>query len=180
MLKTDRLILRPWTLDDANELFLCAKNEKIGYNCGWPAHKNVEESKDIIQTILSEPYTYAICLKSNNKAIGNISIIKNAKHDEESISTSEVEVGYWLGEEYWGNGYVPEAFRKIIEYSFNELNATRIWCCNFDDNYNSARVKEKLGFIHFKTNMNSEAKLINRTVNSEIGYIDKNHWEQFK
>ena len=70
MLKTQRLILRKWTEFDAESLFEYAKNPEVGPIAGWPPHKSVEESKDIIKNVLNGAECYALCEKENNIAIG--------------------------------------------------------------------------------------------------------------
>ena len=69
-LKTERLILRPWTETDAESLYEYAKSPEVGPVAGWPAHTGVENSREIIRTVFSEENVYAVCLKEDNKAIG--------------------------------------------------------------------------------------------------------------
>ena len=75
ILKTDRLILRPWEESDAEDLYEYAKDDRIGPPTGWPAHTSVRNSLDIIRTVLAAPETYAVCLKENGKAIGSIGLM---------------------------------------------------------------------------------------------------------
>ncbi len=178
MLITERLILRPWHINDAEALYENAKNEKIGYNSGFPAHKSVEDSKSIIENVLNKPETYAIVLKESNKVIGSLGIIQYEDSSDITRDDKEVEIGFWIGEDYWGNGYVPEACSEIIKYCFEELKSDVIWCCHFNDNNNSARVKEKLGFKHFRINENHEAKLINRIVDLHVGKMTIEDWKE--
>ena len=70
VLYTERLILRPREEKDAESLYEYAKDNRGGPIAGWPIHTNVENSKEIINTVLSVPETYAICLKENEEAIG--------------------------------------------------------------------------------------------------------------
>ena len=51
ILKTDRLILRPWEEADAEDLYEYAKDERIGPATGWPVHTSVENSREIIRTV---------------------------------------------------------------------------------------------------------------------------------
>lgn len=61
------------------------------------------------------------------------------------------EIGYVLNPDYWGNGYVPEATKRLIKFGFEELNLDLVWCGHYSDNYKSKRVNEKCGFkFHFK------------------------------
>ena len=70
-LETERLILRPWNVDDAADLFEFARNPKIGPIAGWNPHKSVEESEEIICSVLSAEGTFAVVLKSSGKAVGS-------------------------------------------------------------------------------------------------------------
>ena len=60
--ETDRLILRPWTKDDAESLFQYAKDPAVGPIAGWPVHTSVENSRDIIKDVLSAEETSVIGL----------------------------------------------------------------------------------------------------------------------
>lgn len=62
-LTTERLILRPWSEDDAPSLYKYACDPAVGPIAGWPPHTSVENSCEIIRTILSAPETYAVVLK---------------------------------------------------------------------------------------------------------------------
>ena len=72
ILETERLILRPWTEDDAEECYKYAKDPLVGPIAGWPEHTSVENSRQIIRDVLSDPETYAIVLKETGLPIGSI------------------------------------------------------------------------------------------------------------
>ena len=75
VLKTERLILRPWRIEDANNLYEFAKDPQVGPIARWPVHTSVENSREIIENVLSAPETYAVCLKEDDKAIGSIGLM---------------------------------------------------------------------------------------------------------
>ena len=70
ILTTERLVLRPWTEADAESLFEYASDPDVGPIAGWPPHKNVEESLNIIRDVFAGAECYAICEKGIDKAIG--------------------------------------------------------------------------------------------------------------
>ena len=146
ILKTERLILRPWKESDAESLYHFAKNPNVGPIAGWPPHKSVEESLDIIKTVFSKKETYAITI--NGKAIGCVGLLfypdTNHYWDDEGV-----ELGYWIGEEYWGKGLVPEACKELIKHSFEDLNIDKLYASFRYDNHQSKRVLEKLGFKYY-------------------------------
>ena len=85
ILETERLILRPWQDDDAEDLYKYARDPDVGPPAGWPPHTSVENSREIIRTVLSKPDTFAVCLKENGKPIGSIGFHRNdlAEDDDE-------------------------------------------------------------------------------------------------
>lgn len=72
MIETERLILRPWLETDAESLYEYAKEPAVGPIAGWPVHSSVENSLEIIRNVLSADEIYAVCLKTDNVAIGSI------------------------------------------------------------------------------------------------------------
>ena len=147
VLETERLILRPWFESDAEELYKYASNPRVGPMAGWPVHTSVENSREIIRTVLSELETYAVVLKETGKPIGSVGIMF-AKNSNCTITETEAEIGYWIGEPYWGRGLIPEAAEALLKRCFVKLNRTAVWCCYFDGNEKSKRVQEKCGFTY--------------------------------
>ena len=135
-LHTTRLLLRPWEVSDAQALYIQAHNPIIGKRCGWPAHKSVEESREIIQ--------------SDNTLIGSIGLLLQGE-SRLSVGENEAEIGYWLGEDFWGKGYMTEAALQVIHYAFEELHLTGLWASVYKENIASQRVIEKCGFRYHHT-----------------------------
>lgn len=162
-LETERLILRSWELSDSNDLYEYAKSELVGPNAGWKPHKNIDESKEVIKIFIANNDVYAIELKSENKVIGSIGIHKRCPDDKLS-ELNQREIGYVLNPKYWGNGYIPEAVRYIIDYCFEEMKLDIIWCGHFDFNKNSKRVNEKCGFKYQFSKVESLKLMDNKKV----------------
>lgn len=157
-LYTKRLILRPWDQADAEDLYQYAKNPAVGPVAGWPVHTSVENSREIIKTVLSANKTFAICLKKDRKAIGSIGLMIG-KNSNLELPDHEAEIGYWIGEPFWGQGLVPEACCEMIRHAFEDLKLERLWCGYFDGNEKSKRVQEKCGFVYHHTNKDVAWKL---------------------
>ena len=62
-LETERLILRHWKEDDAESLYKYAKNPEDGPIAGWPVHTSVENSREIIKSVLSSDVSYVVCYR---------------------------------------------------------------------------------------------------------------------
>lgn len=142
---TDRLLLRPWEPTDMYDLYENAKDEEVARAAGWLKHSSPEYSRKIIKERLSHPGTYAIVPKSIGRPIGSISLMFGEDANI-SLDEGESELGYWIGMKYWGNGYVPEAAKALIDHGVNDLKLVRIWCLCRIDNTNSVRVQDKCGF----------------------------------
>ena len=102
-MKTKRLVLRKWTEADAESLYEYAKDSEVGPIAGWPPHKSVEESLDVIRNVFNGPECYAICEKENGKAIGAIEL-KLKGHTDMTDREDECELGYWLGKRVHAGG----------------------------------------------------------------------------
>ena len=165
--ETQRLILRRWREEDAENLYEFAKDPDVGYPAGWPAHTSVQNSREIIETVLSAPETYAVCLKENNKAIGSVGL-KMGTATDLTDREDECELGYWIGKPFWGQGLIPEACREILHHAFEDLNMQTVWCGYYDGNIKSRRVQEKLGFTYHHSTENIEVPLLNE---SRKGYV---------
>lgn len=112
-LESARLLLRPWQLSDAPALFRHARSARVGPRAGWPPHTSEAMSREVIRTLFSEPETYAVVLKSLDEPIGCIGLVPRRHEHYGSIAPDQREIGYWLGEAHWGNGYIPEAVELL-------------------------------------------------------------------
>lgn len=178
-IETNRLILRPWTEKDAESLYEYAKDPAVGPIAGWPPHQSIEESRDVIKNVFSAKQCYAICLKSDNKAIGAIELKLNG-HTDMTDRDDECELSYWIGKPFWGNGYMPEAAKTLIQYGFEKLGMTTIWCGYYDGNEKSKRVQEKCGFVYCRTTNDVEVPLMNEVRIGHTNILTKEHWEAIR
>ena len=107
VLKTERLILRKFTEEDMEALFLILKDEEVNKFLPWYPMKDLAEAKKFYderyaaEYQLPQAYAYAICLKSDNVSIGYIKIEMEEHHD----------LGYGLLKEFWNQGIVTETAR---------------------------------------------------------------------
>lgn len=151
ILKTTNLTLRPWGEDDAECLYHFAKNPNVGPIAGWPPHQSVEDSLYIIKTVFSKRETYAIV--KDDIPIGCVGLLFHPDTNH-WWGEGSVELGYWIAEEYWGNGYAFEASKALIERAFNDLDVGKIYASYRCENTQSKRVLEKLGFEYYSELVN--------------------------
>ena len=145
-METARIKLRPWLDSDAEALFKYASDPEVGPRAGWPPHKSVEESLNIIRTLFHNPTTWAIVLKTTGEAIGAIGYgpscdCKLPAREGEPI------VGYWVGKSYWNQGICTEALKLMLEHIRETTDIPSLISGHFIDNPASGRVMEKCGFV---------------------------------
>lgn len=175
ILETERLILRPWEETDAEECYKYAKDPQVGPIAGWPVHTSVDNSREIIKTVLSAPETYAVVLKTTGLPVGSIGLMLG-KTSNIGLPDTEGEIGYWIGVPYWGQGLIPEAVRELMKYSFEELKIEKMWCGYFDGNEKSKRVQEKCGFRYHHTKENVSCAIEGLLRTEHITCITRQEW----
>lgn len=173
ILRTERLILRPWLLSDLDDFYAYASVDGVGQMAGWKPHESKEESREILDLFISHKKTFA--LEFNGKAIGSIGIEKyNGSRFPEFENRKCREIGYVLSKEFWGLGLMPEAVKEVIRYLFEEVGLDVIFCGHFLWNTQSARVQEKCGFRPYARNK-YETRL-NTVEDNEVTILTKQEW----
>ena len=146
VMETNRLLLRPWRERDAEALFKYASNPDVGPRAGWPPHKTVKESKEIIRTVFHNDTTWAIELKETGEPIGCIGYLPS---DGCKIPARDGEplVGYWIAKPYWNQGICTEVLQAMLDHIRNTTDYKSLISGHFIDNPASGRVMEKCGFV---------------------------------
>ena len=176
ILYTERLILRPWDISEAQTLFDIAKDPKVGPDCGWPPHQNIDESLYVIENVFNSPECYAVCLKEDNIPIGTIEI-KLKGRSELTDREDECELGFWLASKFWGQGIMPEATREIIRHAFEDLGLKKIWISHHDKNDKSRRAQEKAGFKYDHTIYDSDMPLLGCKRNKIVNVMTREDYD---
>ena len=145
IIPAERLILRPWVEHDAEILFKYASDPEVGPRAGWPSHKSVGESREVIRTFFCNDHTWAMELKETGEAIGCIGYYTHGESNID-IGENDAEVGYWVARPYWNLGLCSEALRVLIDYCFRERGFSTLWADYFPENPASGKVMEKCGF----------------------------------
>ena len=140
IVETERLLLRPVTLDDAEAMFAYA-SDKDNTRYTFPTNQNLEETKNnIAQFYLANPLgRWGIELKSNGKFIGTIDL-----HKIDS-ALKKAAIGYIINKKYWNQGLTTEANRAVIELAFEKIGMNKLIALHDKDNPASGKVMEKSG-----------------------------------
>ena len=138
---TERLILRPPTLKDAADIVENVNNLKVSrYLALVPYPYSIKDARFFIKLSQKDPHNFGIVLKQTGKIIGMIGL-RNLNY-----FVKRAEVGYWLGEKYWGQGIGTEALRALMKYSFRNLKLVRLQAGTAVENKASANLLKKVGF----------------------------------
>lgn len=145
-LKTERLILRSITEQDANSIFEYSSNPNVAKYTLWDAHRSISDTLAFIHEYVfahykeEEPEPWGITFKENpEKVIGTVGCFWISKPHQ------TMELGYALSELHWGKGIVVEAAQAVIPYIFKNYQTVRIQAPCVKENRGSRRVIEKLG-----------------------------------
>jgi [ribosomal protein S5]-alanine N-acetyltransferase len=133
--------LRQWQAGDEKSLAENANNHKIWRNLKdiFPHPYTLMDAYEWIKMAAHSQTNFAIEVKG--KAVGGIGILL-----KDDIYKKNAEIGYWLGEEYWGQGIISSAINEVVEYTFKNFDVSRIYAGVFEYNLASMRVLEKAGF----------------------------------
>ncbi len=138
-------ILRKWKIEDAKELAELLNNPKILDNLrdGLPYPYTRKDAEEYISSMLSadEEKTFAFAITADGRVVGSIGIFRC-----DNIHFRTAEMGYYIGEPYWGKGMGTDAVRQACDYVFSNTDIIRIFAEPFSYNTASCRVLEKAGF----------------------------------
>ena len=176
MIETKRLILRRWETSDAEDLFKYASNPEVGPIAGWPPHQSIDESRDVIRNVLHGREAYAICLKTDERAVGAIELKLNG-HTDMTDRDDECELGYWLGKSFWGQGIMTEAVNEILRHAFEDIGMKKVWAGYYEGNTKSKRVQEKAGFRYQWRSEGVDVPLMHEKRTGHVSSLTKDQWE---
>lgn len=146
-LTTERLILRPFKMSDAEEIFSSWSHDpEVSRYMLWSPSQSVDETKawlksDIESNKKDDYYNFGFQLKSTGELLGNGGLTFNCQKNC-------FELFYGIKKSAWHKGFTTEAMTKIVQFAKEELNASELYACHADENPNSGKVMEKLGFIY--------------------------------
>lgn len=136
-------VIRDWRRGDEETLAHHANNPNIFRNVRdrFPHPYTLDDAKGWVEHAGSENPMTNFAIVVDGEAVGGIGFMM-----QEDIFRRSVEIGYWLGEAFWGRGIVTEAVRAMSEYIFANFDVCRIYAGVFEWNPGSMRVLEKAGF----------------------------------
>ena len=160
---TPRLRLRPFTLADASQVHLLANDRAIADGCTTLPHpypaglaeRWIAKHPDYWQS--QSAVIFALTERHHHQLLGSISLaLREARQSDRSLWLIG-SLGYWLGREFWGVGYMSEAVATMLDFAFQELGVDRIEAEHKRDNPASGRVMVKCGLRFIEERHHDEA-----------------------
>jgi RimJ/RimL family protein N-acetyltransferase len=120
-----------------------ANNHAIAVNLrdAFPHPYKIEDAVSFLELVANGSLGYVFGIYQNDIFVGCCSLIP-----QQDVYRINAEIGYWIGEPYWGKGYATEAVRLLIKFAFEELDLLRIYAKIYAYNTGSMKVLEKTGF----------------------------------
>ena len=144
-LKGEGFILRTMKMEDKTAFAKHANNPKIFENLRdrFPHPYSESDAERFLQFVLEgkDPMTTNLTIEVDGEAIGNVSIFR-----KEDVYRKNAEIGYWIGESFWGRGIMTKVVKLLVEYTFKTFDVMRVYATPFSTSVGSMKVLEKAGF----------------------------------
>lgn len=142
-LQTDKCLLRPWRMEDAERLAAGINNRNVSVRLrdAVPHPYTVDDAIAYLQRVTTPQPEHAVCIEVDGQVGGGMSIRIGS-----DIYRRTAELGYWLAEPLWGRGIMTTAVRAFVPACLQAFELDRIFATTSSKNRASARVLEKAGF----------------------------------
>lgn len=136
-------VVRPWRLKDAQSVVRHANNINVARQLRdrFPHPYTIDNANEFLKFAAAAEPPNNLAIEVAEEPVGGIGFVPGT-----DVERYSAEIGYWLGESYWGRGIATEALVLVTEYAFTRLNVLRLFALPFADNRPSARVLEKAGY----------------------------------
>ncbi len=154
--------LRHLHIHDLPRFVELANNQKISANMTdeFPHPFTLEKGKAFFTRVTAQDPPHVLGVTCDGQLSGAIGV-----HPQSGVYRKNAELGYWLGEPFWGRGVMTRAVKLMIDYAFENFDIQRIYARPYGPNIASQRVLEKAGFL-------LEAKL-HKTILKKDEYLDE-------
>jgi len=132
-------------MNDAESLAKHANNRRVWLTLRdrFPHPYTIEDAKSFLERATNEKESEKFfCIDIDGAAVGGIGMKPG-----EDVCRLTAEFGYWLGEEFWGQGIMSQVVPAFVNYCFKKFSLTRMFASAYANNPASARVLEKAGFV---------------------------------
>ena len=136
--------VRSWEWRDRDAIVRHANNRKVSINLRdrFPYPYTVRDARNWLDVVVDQRPETNFAIDVGGEVAGGIGF--TPQYD---VARRSAEIGYWLGEQFWGRGIATEALVAVTEYAFATFDLCRLYAHVFDWNGASARVLEKAGYV---------------------------------
>jgi RimJ/RimL family protein N-acetyltransferase len=164
----DDYVVRDWELGDVESIVTHANNRKIWINMRdrFPHPYEIADAEKFIRNALSLTPVTIFAIANAKEAIGGIGL-----HIMEDVHRFTAEMGYWLGEPFWGRGIMSAIVKEFVPFAFDSFELNRIFAMPYATNTPSIRVLKKAGFEYegvLRANVYKDGKVLDQAVYSKI------------
>src|SRR6476646_3261952 len=154
--------VRSWRPGDVESLTVHANNRNVAINLRdrFPSPYTRRDGREFIKMARRMKPESFFAIAVGGEAVGGIGFVPG--HDVERVSS---EIGYWLGEAFWGRGIVTDALIAVTRYAIDTHGFTRLFALPFAHNQASCRVLEKAGYVlegRLRNSAIKEGKLVDQ------------------
>lgn len=145
VLETERLILRPLELSDAEDIYeRWIQDENVSRYMRWSSDQTLDQTREWIQSEIAnyesdKSYCWGFVLKKENYLFGSGGLVYTKKHNG-------FEIGYNIMHKYWRQGLTTEAAKAIVQFAKETLQQNKLYACHAVENPASGAVMKKCGF----------------------------------
>lgn len=169
VLETERLVLRPLTVETALALVPLADNPNVArWTAKLPHPYTDADARSWVESLGPGDCVWTLHPKPGEAPIGGIGLHFPAEPDTAYL-------GYWIGEPYWGRGYTSEAARAAVDFAFQTLGVARVRAGLDAENKASLRIFEKLGMT-FLDSVDEELPARGRIGRTEYYILEADQW----
>lgn len=142
-ISTDKCVIRPWRRGDEPSLVRHADNRNVWMNVRdtFPSPYRISDARTWVEVATRVLSDQVWAIDVAGFAVGGIGL-----HPDQDVHRYNAEIGYWLGEEFWGQGIATEAVHAITRYALEQRGLVRVYAAVFEWNRASMRVLEKCGY----------------------------------
>jgi [ribosomal protein S5]-alanine N-acetyltransferase len=167
-LNLESCIIRLWARDDAVAIQRHANNRKIWINLRdiFPHPYTLEDARAFLGFVQNEQPRTTFAIATESEAIGCLGLRLGT-----DVHRQTAELGYWLGESFWGRGIMSEAVQEFTRWAFEAFDLQRIFAQPFENNKASARVLEKAGFVcegRLRANALKDGKVLDSLIYARV------------
>lgn len=170
--QTERLTLRPPIESDAEQITMLAGNFAVSSMVGRiPYPYSQADAEDFIhytekERVTGKGFVFALV---DHGLIGMIGL--------DDVTDDGAELGYWIGEPFWGKGFASEAAESVVAFGFNEVHLKQIRAAHFVENNRSRRVLEKMGFKTVGDPISHPCAARKESVTAQRLVLSRTDWE---